>query len=80
MLAPSNKLPNNIDFFFHDSLHTYKHTLGEIDIVISKSNKNTLILVDDIDMESGTAFHDTLIKHNKFGFAYREIGGFIYNK
>jgi predicted O-methyltransferase YrrM len=76
-LMSSNKLPNNIDIFFHDSLHTYKHTLGEIDIVISKANNNSLILVDDIDMESGIALHDTLIKLNKIGFAYREIGGFF---
>jgi predicted O-methyltransferase YrrM len=76
-LMSSNKLPDNIDIFFHDSLHTYKHTLGEIDIAISKASKNALILVDDIDMESGNALHDTLIRLNKIGFAYREIGGFF---
>ena len=73
----SDKLPTNIDIFFHDSLHTYKHTLSEIEIAISKSSEKALILVDDIDMESGNALHDTLVKYNKFGFAYREIGGFF---
>jgi predicted O-methyltransferase YrrM len=76
-LMSSSKLPENIDIFFHDSLHTYKHTLAEIDIAISKASKDALILVDDIDMESGIALHDTLISRNKIGFAYREIGGFF---
>lgn len=76
-LMASNKLPDNIDIFFHDSLHTYNHTMGEIEIAISKARSNALILVDDIDMESGVALHDTLIRRNKIGFAYREIGGFF---
>ena len=33
--------------------------MGEIEIAISKARSNALILVDDIDMESGVALHDT---------------------
>lgn len=75
-----SRLGDDIDLFFHDSLHTYEHAKKEIELIYASLKKNALILVDDIDMDCGDAFHDFLIEKKLVGIAYRELGGVRVDK
>ena len=65
----------NVDIFFHDSLHTYEHTLFEFNTVLPSLKENSLMLCDNIEMGSGEAFHELLKKLKKIGHAYRDFAG-----
>lgn len=55
-----------VDIFLHDSLHTFKHTKSEFDLVMSfgKKTKNTIFMCDNLEMGSGE-FFDTLSNSHK---------------
>ena len=62
--------------FLHDSLHTFDHTKKEIDIILRKKSKNILMLCDNIEMGSGKAFNQVLIKKKILGYAFKNFAGF----
>ena len=66
---------NKPNIFLHDSLHTYDHTKKEINIILGKKSKKILVLCDNIEMGSGKAFNQVLIKRNTIGYAYKNFAG-----
>lgn len=63
------------DIFFHDSLHSKKHTFNEIKIILSmKSDKETFLIIDDVDKGSGLAFKEILKKNNITGYVFKNLG------
>jgi len=64
------------DIFFHDSLHTYEHTSFELRTVL-KYMSSGLIICDNIEMESGYAFHEVLKELKKIAHGYRDLAGFL---
>lgn len=68
---------NEINIFFHDSLHTYEHVQFELNTVLPKLGKGSLIICDNIDLGAGMAFNDFLNRNNLVGYAYRDFGGTI---
>ncbi len=80
-LPEITKKVKHIDVFLHDSLHTYDHVSSELKIVYPKTKKESVILCDNIDKDSGFAFNDFLNKNKLVGFAYRDFGGvYIHEK
>jgi predicted O-methyltransferase YrrM len=47
---------DNIDIFYHDSLHTYEHMMFEYKLAWEKLNKGGLLISDNIDLNN--AFKD----------------------
>lgn len=64
-----------VGIFLHDSLHTYEHVKFELNTILPKLGKRSLILCDNIDLGAGEAFNDFLSENNLVGYAYRDFGG-----
>lgn len=52
------KFLTSVDFFFHDSLHTYDHLTRELSAVSGILSPTGRIMADNLEMESGEALHD----------------------
>ena len=62
------------DFFLHDSLHTFGHTMAELELVHAAAASGGLsVCVDNIDMGSGAAFDEFLRVRDSVGFAFRDF-------
>ncbi len=71
------KLYPSPNIFLHDSLHTFKHTYKEIQLVSklrNKKNSTILILIDDIHVGAGKAFNKFVKKNNLVGYTFRTLG------
>lgn len=66
---------NKVDIFLHDSLHTYEHVQFELNTILPKLRRKSLILCDNIDLGVGRAFNEFLNENNLIGYAYRDFGG-----
>lgn len=66
---------DKVDMFLHDSLHTYEHVKFELNTILPKMGKKSLILCDNIDLGAGQAFNEFLDENNLIGYAYRDFGG-----
>ena len=63
-----------VDFFFHDSLHTYDHLKSELSIVSGSIFKNKgTIIVDDIDLEIGNYFDKFLEERNQVAYSLKNL-------
>ena len=69
--AKREGLIGQVDFFFHDSLHTFEHLSSELDEISSIMSNSGLIVADNMEMESGRALEDfgrrTHRKVHRFG-------------
>ncbi len=64
----------SIGMFFHDSLHTFEHTLAELDLVAgAAAGERMLVCVDNIDMGSGPAYDSFLASRGSVAFAFRDF-------
>ena len=62
------------DFFLHDSLHTFDHTMAELELVCAAASGEAFsVCVDNIDMGSGVAFDEFLERRGGVGFAFRDF-------
>ena len=65
-----------VQVFVHDSLHTEEHAWSELQHAIGSADPaGLLVLVDNIDMGCGRAFHNFLSSRGVTGCAYRDFGG-----
>lgn len=58
LMKEGGYLAEQIDIFFHDSLHTYEHLTAELDLVAEIMSPAGKILCDNLEMESGRAIED----------------------
>ena len=69
--AKREGLIGQVDFFFHDSLHTLEHLSSELYEISSIMSNSGLIVADNMEMESGRALEDfgrrTHRKVHRFG-------------
>ena len=80
------KLKIKFDLYLHDSDHSYKYLLGELNSVEKKLRNNSLIIVDDIDWSN--AFYEHICKKKYFPMIFSDNGkdnlrsriGLIYKK
>jgi predicted O-methyltransferase YrrM len=62
----------SIDFFYHDSLHTFEHMQFEFDTAWPHINPGGLLLSDDVLWNR--AYHDACAKYGKKPIVYRSFG------
>jgi predicted O-methyltransferase YrrM len=62
----------NIDFFYHDSLHTYDHMKFEFETAWPRLRDGGLLLSDDVLWNN--AFHEACKNHNRKPAIYRTFG------
>jgi predicted O-methyltransferase YrrM len=61
-----------IDFFYHDSLHTYDHMKFEFETAWPHIKPGGLLLSDDVLWNK--AYHEACVKHGKKPMVYRSFG------
>jgi hypothetical protein len=61
-----------IDFFIHDSEHTLKHVLAEMELVWQKLSNKGILLVDDIDWSNG--FFNFVVDHQLYPLLLTDNG------
>ena len=66
------KLKIKFDLYLHDSDHSYKYLLGELNSVEKKLRNNSLIIVDDIDWSN--AFYEHVCKKKYFPMIFSDNG------
>lgn len=71
-LPPLLEKLEKIDFFYHDSLHTYEHMKFEFESAWPYIKEGGLLLSDDVLWNN--AFHESCKKHNKKPAIYRSFG------
>ena len=66
------KLKIKFDLYLHDSDHSYKYLLGELNSVEKKLRNNSLIIIDDIDWSN--AFYEHVCKKKYFPMIFSDNG------
>lgn len=77
-LPPLLERLKDIDFFMHDSEHTYECMMFEFQESLKKLNKNGLILSDNIN--SNDSFYDFCSKNDLELIRFHNIMGLAFNK
>lgn len=67
--------PPEIDFFFHDSLHTFEHISAELAAVRNHLSARCLLLADNMEMESGPGFEAFCQSENLKLERFGNLGG-----
>ena len=66
------KLKNKFDFYLHDSDHSYKYLLGEINAAEKKLKKSALMIIDDIDWSN--AFYKQVCNKKYYPIIFSDNG------
>lgn len=66
------QISEKIDFYIHDSDHSYEFLLKEMEFVRPKLSEEGIVLVDDIDWSNG--FYAYCVKNNKYPMLFTDNG------
>jgi len=67
-----NKIEEKVDFFIHDSEHTYRHVENELSAAKELRRFDGMILVDDVDWSN--AFYDFVVRNNLYPYFLPDNG------